>query len=59
MNFPTYETIGVRPLINCQGTYTMMSGSLLLPEVRVAMSEASKQFVQMEELMDRAGTRIA
>jgi len=59
VNYPTYETIGVRPLINCQGTYTMMSGSLLLPEVRAAMSEASKQFVHMEELMDRAGARIA
>ena len=24
--YPTYESLGVRPLINCQGTYTIISG---------------------------------
>ena len=37
MNCPTYESIGVRPLINCRGTYTIISGSVILPEVREAM----------------------
>ena len=39
--FPSYDTIGVRPLINCRGYYTIISGSLLLPEVRAAMAAAS------------------
>lgn len=59
LNFPTYRSIGVRPLINCQGTLTIISGSLMLPEVRAAMIEASKAYVQMDELMDRVGARLA
>ncbi len=55
---PTYESLGVRPLINCQGTYTIISGSLILPEVRQAMVEASKQYVHLDELMEAVGTRI-
>jgi L-seryl-tRNA(Ser) seleniumtransferase len=31
-----YQSIGVRPLINCRGTLTIISGSLELPEVRAA-----------------------
>src|SRR2546423_15351376 len=29
-----YQSIGVRPLINARGTFTIINGSLLLPEVR-------------------------
>ena len=29
---PTYRSLGVTPLINCKGTFTSLSGSLLLPE---------------------------
>ena len=32
LSFPTYDALGVRPLINCRGTYTIISGFLLLPE---------------------------
>lgn len=54
-----YESIGVRPVINCKGTFTIISGSLVLPEVRQAMAEASKHFVHIDELMDAVGARIA
>ncbi len=54
-----YESIGVRPVINCKGTFTIISGSLALPEVREAMLEASQRFVHIDELMDAAGARIA
>ena len=57
--FPTYESIKVRPLINCRGTFTMISGSVILPEVRKAMAEASKRYVNMDELADGVGRRIA
>ena len=53
--YPTYENLGVRPLINCRGTFTIISGSLILPEVRQAMVEASKQYVHLDELMEAVG----
>jgi len=59
MTIPTYQSIGVRPLINCRGTYTIISGSIMLPEVREAMAEASKSYVHIEELMEAVGARIA
>jgi D-glucosaminate-6-phosphate ammonia-lyase len=54
-----YQKIGVRPIINCRGTYTIISGSLSLPEVKQAMEEASKHYVHMDELMDGVGARLA
>ena len=54
-----YERIGVRPLINARGTWTYLSGSLMLPEVRAAMDAASRQFVDMIELQNAVGKRLA
>jgi uncharacterized pyridoxal phosphate-dependent enzyme len=54
-----YEAIGVRPLINCKGTYTIISGSLSLPEVKTAMEAASHHYVNMDELMLAVGAKLA
>jgi L-seryl-tRNA(Ser) seleniumtransferase len=54
-----YESIGVVPLINCRGTFTIISGSLTLPEVKKAMDEASRSYVHLDELMDGVGRRLA
>src|SRR5580700_9879345 len=54
-----YEAIGVRPLVNAKGTYTIISGSLSLPEVKQAMEEASRHYVNMDELMAAVGARLA
>jgi len=54
-----YKTIGVRPLINGRGTFTIIGGSTELPEVRSAKSAANQQFVQIDELMDAIGQRLA
>lgn len=54
-----YEELGLRPLINCVGTVTRYSGSLALPEVRQAMTQASLQYVMIEELMEAVGARLA
>ena len=59
MNCPTYESIGVRPLINCRGTFTIISGSVILPEVREAIVLASQRYVNIDELMEAVGVRIA
>ncbi len=54
-----YQSIGVRPLINCEGVITIIGGSLTLPEVKRAMEEASRQYVHIDELADAVGTRLA
>jgi uncharacterized pyridoxal phosphate-dependent enzyme len=54
-----FEEIGVRPLINAKGTYTIISGSLSLPEVKQAMDAAGHHYVQMDELMAAVGARLA
>ena len=54
-----YQSIGVKPLINARGTFTIISGSTMLPEVRAAMAEASQQHVHIDELMDGIGARLA
>ena len=54
-----YRALGVRPLINCRGTLTVIGGSIELPEVREAKSLANQQHVQLDELMEAAGKRLA
>jgi D-glucosaminate-6-phosphate ammonia-lyase len=54
-----YESIGVRPFICGTGTLTVNSGTLELPEVRAAMEAATQHMVQLDELMDAVGKRLA
>ncbi len=54
-----YQSIGVRPMINARGTYTIISGSLMLPEVRAAMEEAAQHYVHLDELAEAIGARLA
>ena len=54
-----FQSIGVEPVINCRGTFTIIGGSSELPEVRAAMDAATKKFVQMDELADAVGRRLA
>ncbi len=54
-----YTRIGVTPIINARGTWTYISGSLELPEVREAKQEAAMHFVDMWELQRGVGKRLA
>ena len=54
-----YQSIGVRPLINARGTFTIISGSRVLPEVRAAMDAAAQHHVHIDELMAAIGARLA
>jgi D-glucosaminate-6-phosphate ammonia-lyase len=54
-----YQSIGVEPVINCVGTYTIIGGSLERPEVVAAMHSASGFFVQYDELAFGVGQRLA
>lgn len=53
-----YDTLNVRTIINCTGTFTRLGGTLMAPEVTAAMVEASKHFVCLEELQYAAGQFI-
>ena len=53
-----YESLGVKPLINGRGTFTIIGGSIELPEVRAAKSAANVQYAQLDELMEAAGKRL-
>src|ERR1017187_10328854 len=54
-----YQSIGVTPIVNCRGTYTIITGSQTLPEVKRAMEQASHAYVHMDELMEAVGQRLA
>jgi seryl-tRNA(Sec) selenium transferase len=54
-----FTRIGVRPIINGRGTFTIISGSRSLPQVKQAMFEASHYFVQLDEMMDGIGAQLA
>ena len=58
MNTP-YQSLGVRPFINCCSTRSVHGGSIMLPEVIAAMEAAAKSFVNINELMAGASVRIA
>jgi D-glucosaminate-6-phosphate ammonia-lyase len=55
----TYQSLGIRPLINACATLTRLGGSLMPPEVVQAMNEAASCFVDIHELQRRVGERIA
>ena len=54
-----YQSIGVEPVINCRGTFTIIGASIELPEVRAAMDAAAQHYVQLDELADGVGRRLA
>ena len=56
---PTFADLGVRTLINCRGTYTILSGSRALPQAAAAALEATNHYVHMDELMAHVGERLA
>jgi uncharacterized pyridoxal phosphate-dependent enzyme len=53
-----FTRIGVRPIINGRGTFTIISGSRSLPQVKQAMYDASFYFVHLDEMMDGIGAQL-
>jgi seryl-tRNA(Sec) selenium transferase len=54
-----YQSIGVEPIINCRGTFTIIGGSVERPEVTAAMEAATGYFIQYDELAFGVGQRLA
>src|ERR1043166_6454788 len=54
-----YDELKVRPVINCKGAYTMIGASKPWPDLYRVMKEASSHFVDLCELQDKVGERLA
>jgi uncharacterized pyridoxal phosphate-dependent enzyme len=61
---PTYKRdfiteLGLRPFINARGTFTVLTGSLMEEEVLEAINFMAQQYVNINDLQDRVGERMA
>ena len=54
-----YQRLAVRTFINAVGTLTTRGGTLMPPEVKAAMEDASTNFVMLHELQEKVGARLA
>ena len=54
-----FQELGVRPVLNAMGNRTLLGGSTPSEGVRALMEEAEEYYVDMGELMDAVGERIA
>lgn len=54
-----YQKLGVTPLINAAGTYTILTASIMPDEVQAAVTLAASQPVHLLELHDAAGAYLA
>lgn len=54
-----YRSLGVEPVINCRGTFTIIGASTLVPEAKEAMYNAQSNYVQLDELAMGVGKRLA
>jgi uncharacterized pyridoxal phosphate-dependent enzyme len=54
-----YEELGVPTVVNCEGTMTVLGGSLPHPELEAVMTMAGRHFVNIPDLEVGAGKRIA
>lgn len=54
-----YRALGVEPVINCRGTFTIIGASTLVPEAKEAMYNAQSNYVQLDELAMGVGQKLA
>ncbi|HZY61380.1 MAG TPA: L-seryl-tRNA selenium transferase [Edaphobacter sp.] len=54
-----YEELGVTPMININGTITVIGGSVMAPEVMELMRQGNQHFVSLDELEIAAGKWIS
>ena len=54
-----YKSLGIRPIVNANATLTKLGGSLMPVEVRQVMQDAAQSFVDMHDLQQKVGGRLA
>lgn len=53
-----YKELGIKRIINCFDTYTLLGGHTLFEEVRTSRDEADESFAWIWDIQKRAGERI-
>lgn len=59
MSDTVFDALGIRPVINAAATLTKLGGSVMPAPVIEAMNAASRSFIDLFELHDRVGERLA
>jgi L-seryl-tRNA(Ser) seleniumtransferase len=54
-----YDELSIRKVVNGYATLTRLGGSIMPPEVLAAMAEAARHFVDIDELQEKVGEKIA
>jgi D-glucosaminate-6-phosphate ammonia-lyase len=54
-----YEQLGIRPVVNFQGTMTTLGASKMWEDLHEAAAQASREYVVLEELKDQIGKRLS
>ena len=55
----TYQSLGIKPVINACTTMTYLGGSLMPQEVVHAMTQASQSFIDIHDLHQKVGAHLA
>jgi len=54
-----HDDLGLRPIINANATLTKLGGSIMPPEVLEAMQDAARYHIDLEDMHDRVGAKLA
>ena len=54
-----YEQLGIRPVVNFQGTMTTLGASKMWEELHESAAQASREYVVLEELKEKIGKRLS
>jgi L-seryl-tRNA(Ser) seleniumtransferase len=54
-----YEQLGIRPVVNFQGTMTTLGASKMWEDLHEAAAQASREYVVLEELQEKIGQRLS
>src|SRR4051812_2975765 len=54
-----YAQLGIRPIINFNGTQTVLGASKMWEDLHGPMAEAARDYVFLAELQDKVGERLA
>jgi L-seryl-tRNA(Ser) seleniumtransferase len=54
-----HDDLGIRPVINASATLTKLGGSIMPAEVIEAMQDASRYHIDIEEMHNRVGAKLA
>jgi L-seryl-tRNA(Ser) seleniumtransferase len=55
----TYKNLGIKRIINCFDTYTLLGGHILSDEVKAARNQSDSSFAWIWDIQQKAGKRVA